>query len=198
MRYLLVVRHGESTWNAGGRWQGQADPPLSALGERQARAAAGRLEAIDAIWSSDLERARRTAEIVAEQFDLAVRLDRRLRERDAGDWTGLTRSEIERQFPGALAEARSPSGFEADEHVVARGLDAVGAIAANLPAGGSALVVTHGGMIRTLERHLGASPEPVANLMGRWIEHGADGLALGARELLIDPEDVTVQLPHQL
>src|SRR2546423_12200717 len=74
MARLLVVRHGESTWNAQSRWQGQADPPLSALGERQAEEAAerlGQIASISAIWTSDLVRARRTAELIGTQLGVA-------------------------------------------------------------------------------------------------------------------------------
>src|SRR5687768_13103713 len=92
---LLLVRHGESTWNAQSRWQGQADPPLSPLGERQAEEAAERLAqtaSITEIWTSDLVRARRTAELIATQLGVPdVREEPRLRERDVGSWSGLTR-----------------------------------------------------------------------------------------------------------
>src|SRR5262245_40290829 len=81
---LLLVRHGQSTWNADGRWQGQGDPPLSPLGERQAAEAAERVQAMDALWSSDLRRAWQTAEIIGARASLAVHLEGRLRERDAG------------------------------------------------------------------------------------------------------------------
>jgi len=197
---LFLVRHGQSTWNAESRWQGQADPPLTALGEQQARAAAERLATgapIDAIWASDLVRARRTAELVAEHLGLSVQFDARLRERDAGEWTGLTRPEIEERYPGALAARRSPPGFEQDEPLLARVVPALGAIA----AGGAArvLVVTHGGIVRTVERDLGAPAEAVPNLGGRWV-HADDGgpHALGERLLLIDPDEVSVTVPRSI
>ena len=107
---LLLVRHGESTWNADGRWQGQADPPLSALGEQQAADAAAHVDAVDAVWSSDLARARRTAEIIAHERGVDVRIDARLRERDAGEWQGYTRAEIEERWPGALDSGRPARG----------------------------------------------------------------------------------------
>src|ERR1700680_1413671 len=67
---LLLVRHGESTWNADGRWQGQADPPLTERGRLQASLAAQALGSIDAIASSDLERAAETASIIAARLGL--------------------------------------------------------------------------------------------------------------------------------
>ena len=110
---LLIVRHGQSTWNADGRWQGQADPPLSALGAAQAQAAADVVPDVDLMVASDLARARQTAEIIATARQLsAVRLDERLRERNSGDWTGFTREEIELAWPGWLDAGRLPENFE--------------------------------------------------------------------------------------
>src|ERR1051325_541049 len=95
MSRILVVRHGQSTWNADGRWQGQADPPLSDLGVAQAEAAARTVDGVDVISASDLERAHHTATILAAPRQLEVVADARLRERDAGEWTGLTRVQID-------------------------------------------------------------------------------------------------------
>ncbi|HEX3667922.1 MAG TPA: phosphoglycerate mutase family protein, partial [Acidimicrobiia bacterium] len=85
---LLLVRHGESTWNAVSRWQGQADPPLSPFGERQAEDAGARLAetaTITAVWASNLVRARRTGDLIAERLGIAqVREEPLLRERDVG------------------------------------------------------------------------------------------------------------------
>ncbi len=191
---LLVVRHGESSWNADGRWQGQADPPLSPLGERQAEAAAAGVdERIAGIWTSDLARARRTAELLAAGLGAgSPRLDPRLRERDVGEWSGLTRAEIEARWPGYLAARRSPAGWEPDERLAERVVAVLGEIAGG---GQTALVVTHGGVLRTLERHLGAEPETVPNLGGRWIVVDGDRFALGERRLLIDPDDIEVTVP---
>jgi broad specificity phosphatase PhoE len=198
---LLLVRHGESTWNAQGIWQGQADPPLSRLGERQAAAAAAALvDPVAAIHTSDLARARRTAEILATHLGLPpseVRLDARLRERDAAAWSGLTRAEIEERWPGWLATRRTPPGWEPDDALVTRTVGALRDLVADLPDGadGIVLVVTHGGNVRTFERHLGAGREPVPNLAGRWVVAENDRFALGARQLLIDPDDIEVTVP---
>jgi broad specificity phosphatase PhoE len=193
---VLVVRHGESTWNAVSRWQGQADPPLSELGERQARAAIPNVAALGlaALVSSDLVRARATAELLAPP-GVTVMEQPAFRERNAGEWTGLTRAEIEERFPGALAERRSPPGFESDEALLARVLPALQAIVGGLADGACALVVSHGGVIRTLELHLGAASAPVPNLGGRWV---VDGSALGDRALLIDADDVELTIPGQI
>lgn len=195
-RRLLLVRHGESTWNALSRWQGQADPPLSPFGERQAEEAAVRLAeiaTITAAWASDLVRARRTAELIAGHLGIApVREEPRLRERDVGSWSGLTRDEIEERWPGYLASRRSPPDFEGDDELLARtraGLAA--AVDASDP--GEVLVVTHGGVIRTIERSLGAIPERLPNLGGRWlVAESPTDLSLGERVVLLEPDEVTV------
>ena len=95
MTTLLLVRHGETDWNRDGRWQGQSDTPLNELGRRQARELAEQLDGVDVVYSSDLARARETAEILAERAGVEVRLDPRLRERGFGAWEGLTLAEIE-------------------------------------------------------------------------------------------------------
>jgi probable phosphoglycerate mutase len=198
MSRLLLIRHGESTWNEGGRWQGHADPPLSALGERQALAAGRALGAMAAVRSSDLTRARRTAElIVAPDGDAEVAVDPRLRERDVGEWTGLTRAQIEAEWPGYLDAYRSPPGFEPNDALLARVFAAIHDAAERAPAGDT-LIVTHAGVIRTLEHDLGANGEPLANLAGRWVTADGDKVQLGARALLIDPHDVTVTVPRSL
>ena len=194
---ILVVRHGQSTWNADGRWQGQADPPLSELGVAQAEAAARAVDGVAAIWTSDLERAHRTASILAAPRGLDVVADARLRERAAGEWTGLTREQIEMRDPGALAARRRPPGFEHDDALVVRALAALRDLATALD-GGTAIVVSHGGVILAVERHHGEEWTPVANLEGRWLEAGADGsLRLGDRQILFDPDAVEVTTPGQ-
>ena len=103
MTRVLLIRHGQSEWNADGRWQGQADPPLTDLGRHQALHAARNLGTVDAIVASDLQRASETALIIADALGVGpVVLEPGLRERDAGEWSGLTRAEIERDWPGYL------------------------------------------------------------------------------------------------
>jgi probable phosphoglycerate mutase len=193
---VLLARHGQSEWNALGRWQGQADPPLSDLGRLQAREAARSIGAVDAVWASDLQRAVETATIIAGEIGVGpVVVDPDLRERDAGEFSGLTRAEIEERFPGYLAAERRPPSWEPDDVLLARALGALRRIAAALP-GGDVLVVTHGGLVYTLEAHLGAGFERLANTEGRWLEVDGERLRLGDRVLLADPEDTTV--PNQI
>jgi probable phosphoglycerate mutase len=207
---LLLVRHGQSTWNADGRWQGRADPPLSELGERQAQAVAAALAPggdqdyeIDALWSSPLQRAHQTAVIVGATIGHEPTVEERLEERDAGEWTGKTRFEIEKEWPGYLDEQRRPPGFELDETLVVRALAALQEMVAALEAmaaavTGTGLVVTHAGVIRAMERHLGGRSEPVPNLGGRELLARDGTLELGARLMLVDPATVEVTTPNQI
>jgi broad specificity phosphatase PhoE len=185
---LLLVRHGQSTWNALGRWQGQADPPLSPLGIEQAETAAKLLDRVDAVRSSDLERAHHTARILASAQGHEVSLDVRVRERDAGAWTGLTREEIDAQYPGYLEDGRRPPGYESDDDLVRRTVGALREFATNL-VGGAGLVVTHGGVILSLERRHGLVRTPIHNLEARWLESVGAGpgmeFALGERVALL-------------
>lgn len=196
--HLLLVRHGQSTWNADGRWQGQENPPLSTLGVRQARDAARSVGNFDAVVSSTLERAFVTATILADELGIGpVVTDPDLVERHAGEFQGLTRDEIEVAFPGYLADGRRPPSWEDDDSVIARITGALGRIAAGVGADGTALVVTHGGVIMALERLVGASRDGrLANLGGRWFDVGPGVLTAGEAVVLLDDDEVTV--PDQI
>ena len=198
VRRLLLVRHGQSTWNAEGRWQGRLDPPLSDLGRHQARAAAAALGTFDLVAASTLQRAHDTATVIADELGIGpVLADPDLVERHAGGFEGLTRAEIEDAYPGYLTDLRHPPGWEDDEALVERAIGALARLAATVAAGGTALVVTHGGVIRSLERAVGAEREHrLANLGGRWFELGPGVLRADEEVLLIDAELATV--PGQL
>jgi len=193
---LLLVRHGESEWNAVGRWQGWADPPLSELGERQAAVASRAVGAVDAVVSSDLQRAQRTAEIIAGEIGIGpVVVDGALRERDAGPWTGLTRAEIEVEWPGYLASGKRPDGYEDDDALLERVMPAVHTLER---AGDAVLVVTHGGVIGAVERELGAEHMRTPNLGGRIVEVSGGRARLGEPLLLVDEHDVHVTAPPEV
>ena len=165
---LLVLRHGQSEWNAVGRWQGQADPPLSEEGRLQAAGAALQLGTFDAIWASDLQRASFTAAIIAEIIGIGpVLLDQRLRETHVGPWEGLTHDEVATGWPGFLDTHRRPEGFEPYDDAAERMIAAFVDIAAASP-GGEVLVISHGGVIRAVRRFLGAPDARMPNLGGSW------------------------------
>lgn len=165
---FLVLRHGQSEWNAARKWQGQADIDLTSLGRDQARRAAEKLQAFDTITSSDLGRARVTAEIIASVTGATLLPpDSRLRETHVGEWQGLTHDEIEREWPGYLDTHRRPPGFETDESLVARASQALTDISSQF-AGRSILVISHAGVLRVMRRHLGVTDVRIANLGGSW------------------------------
>ena len=204
MTRILLVRHGESTWNADGRWQGQADPPLSDLGRSQAAEAALRVGTVDAIVTSDLQRAADTGVILARLLGVDHALDRLplagLRERDAGPLSGLTRAEVHARFPGLLADdptgfepgpdggPRWPDGWESDDDLWDRLHIALTALARLVPDG-DVLAVSHGGVVYALERRLGALGRPrLSNLDGVHLEVTEDGdVTVGERISLVDP-----------
>ena len=156
---LILVRHGETAWNREGRMQGHTDIPLSEEGFAQAEALAARLaeEAFDALWSSDLQRARQTAERVARRTGHRVAVDPRLRERNLGVLQSFTREESARVHPEVFdryqrgeADYAIPGG-ESARQFSARALGALTEIAQGL-AGGRAVVVCHGGVLDVLYR----------------------------------------------
>ncbi len=173
---LFLARHGETDWNAAGRWQGQTDVPLNERGRAQARALALSLRSagIAAVASSDLLRARVTAELVAEGLGLALgHVDPALRERRFGCFEGLTREEVAARHPEAWARhladpGPAPPGGESREELLGRLLPALVSVATRLP--GPALVVLHGGSMRALlAGHLGDMPRPSSPA---WPLHG--------------------------
>lgn len=155
MTTILLARHGESDWNRAKRWQGHADRPLTDVGRRQARELAERLAEteLDAVYSSDLERARETAELVAETQGLQVTVLPDLREVDVGSWSGLTRAEAEARFPDAyrrwVAGREGWDDGESYEQLSKRVLRAIQTIATDHPED-RVLVVAHGGAIRAV------------------------------------------------
>jgi broad specificity phosphatase PhoE len=192
MLNVLIARHGQSEWNAVGKWQGQADPPLSDLGRAQAAGAVSQLGAFDAIVASDLDRALTTAMIIADGIGIGpVLVDTDFRERNAGEYQGLTRDDIEAQFPGNLDAGIWPPGWEPDEDVQARVHDALRRVIDEIGSG-DVLVISHGGVIYSLEAKLGASHDRIANLGARWFHYDDRGWRLGDRAMLA-PDNVTIE-----
>ena len=153
------MRHAQTEWNASGRIQGQADPPLSDSGRAQCQAVADRLAAvsIQAIFSSDLVRARETAAAVALRHPgLEARLDPDLREINLGQWEGADRKSLKRDWPDLFAAWRvRPSwdlvpGGEGAAAFKARSIGALGRAAAAVAPDQTVAVITHIGVVRTL------------------------------------------------
>jgi broad specificity phosphatase PhoE len=152
---ILLARHGETDWNAVGRWQGHTDRALTERGRRQAAELAERLAnaKIDAVYSSDLLRAVETAEPVAKRLGLPLQTLPELREVDVGTWAGLTRDEVAERFPDGFRRwSEWQTGWEDGETYDQMGERVVGAILrlAGEHQGGRILVVSHGGAIRAL------------------------------------------------
>lgn len=157
---LIIVRHGETVWNALGRQQGHLDSPLSPLGIRQAEAIAERLstERFDALYTSDLGRAHATAQRIAARTGREVIVDKGLRERNLGIFQALTMEEVAARYPEEYARFKSgdpdyriprgESARERHERIVA----AVGKIVSR-HAGGRIVIVAHGGVLQSLFRH---------------------------------------------
>lgn len=201
MAQVLLVRHAQSQWNASGRWQGWADPPLSELGIGQARRAGERLrlitEPLGGAVSSDLDRARTTAQIVAGLAGSSELLGRSpqveevpgLRELDVGEWSGLTRSQIAAEWPetlarwdaGALDATPGGEGRAAFDRRVRTALTEV--LESHL--GQQLLVVAHGGVVRSVGRWLGSPPVGGHHVAGFWLEHRRGGTRItGVVDLL--------------
>jgi probable phosphoglycerate mutase len=170
-RIIYLSRHGETDWNAEGRWQGHTDKPLNETGRRQARELAETLRtaSLAGVVTSDLLRARETAEIVASVLGLAVDyIDPDLRERTIGVFEGLTRDECERLHPEAwtawIERRVPPPGAEPHQPLAERVTQAIGRAAERI-AGGLApvLLVTHGGAMRAALAHAGHTAPPIKN-----------------------------------
>ncbi|UYN99889.1 MAG: histidine phosphatase family protein [Devosia sp.] len=162
MRRLLLVRHGESEWNASRRLQGQADIDLSARGEQQALALKPTLAQLgpDRVICSDLKRARRTAELLGFS---SAQDEPALREVNVGDWTGLEISQLTAEQPQAYRDWRAgtyaPPGGESWDEFVAR---TVSVTRTAFESSERLLVVCHGGVIRALlQSLLGLPPKRI-------------------------------------
>jgi broad specificity phosphatase PhoE len=165
MTRLVLVRHGETDWNAEGRYQGQSNVPLNANGLAQAEALARRLsgERFDAIYTSDLARATQTAEALAAVTGAPIFREPRLREIDQGEWEGMLLAEIEARYAEEFARRRldplgmHPPGGETVGQVRERVLDVVREIHKTYPSG-TVAVVSHGLAIALVKVHLAGLP----------------------------------------
>lgn len=171
MTRVILVRHGETEWNATKRAQGHADVPLNAAGRAQALDAARELAVfpVDAVYSSDLRRALDTARAIARLHGLEVEAEPGFREIDQGEWTGLTSEEIGSRWPELWGPARHHSarpGGESPAQVRRRALAALRRVVEAHPSG-TVVVVSHGGTIRWLSAEaLGLDGSSAARLRG--------------------------------
>ena len=158
---IILVRHGETDWNARGLMQGHSDTPLNAVGRAQAQRVAAHLagEPVRAIYCSNLARASETASIIDQTLHIGIVTSPALRERRYGVWEGLTPTEIQARYPELFAEWRSgrmdfaPPGGETRGQLLTRALAELTAIAHRHPRE-LAVVVTHGGLCYVVLNHL--------------------------------------------
>lgn len=153
MTHIGFIRHGITDWNIEKRVQGHTDIPLNETGRMQALALAERLrdENWDLIYSSDLSRAKETAEIIAEVLGLSVKTDNRLREMACGEIEGTTLEERLSKW-GSHWKALS-LGIESKESIVSRGLS-FATYVLDTYKDSKVLVVSHGALIRLTLKHL--------------------------------------------
>lgn len=169
-RRLVILRHGVTSHNAAGIWQGHLDIELTADGVDQARAVAETLVGygFSRIVSSDLRRAAATARVLGQRCGLPVSIERRLREIDVGAWQGLDAAGVEAAFPGAQARlARGedlPRGGDGETvaDVVRRARPAVDELIDAMGPGETALIVTHGVCARALAADLAEMDQKTA------------------------------------
>jgi len=162
---LILIRHGQTAWNAQKRYQGQSDVPLDQTGLAQANALATHFaeDRPDAIYSSDLQRARNTAEVIASAAGLQISMDVRLRESAFGSWEGMTYSEIQERWPEEYKAWQNdpltwfPPGGETLEQVTGRLSSFMSDLHVNHTRQNHTqqkiMVVAHGGSLRALICH---------------------------------------------
>jgi broad specificity phosphatase PhoE len=208
VRRLVMLRHGQTDFNAGNRMQGQLDTELSELGRDQAGAAAELLAKRQplAIVSSDLRRALDTAIVLGERSGLPVLVDTRLRETHLGDWQGMTHLEVDAMAPGARLAWRddarwAPHGGESRVDVAARSLPVVAELIAEQTEWGlewgideperPVILVAHGGLIAALTAALLGLPVdnwPVLGGLGNasWVQLSGHSPLAGVPDTELD------------
>jgi broad specificity phosphatase PhoE len=169
---IYLTRHGQTAYNAEGRFQGQGPVPLDETGRAQAHVLAEQAVAYEfaALWCSPLRRARETADIVARRVDLVPREDPRLMETDSGAWTDRSFAEVEAEVPTEFARFRDGDptfAFPGGESFAIQGVRVAAALHDIKRAEAPALVVCHGGVIRLAlfqrTKHDGALADRVPN-----------------------------------
>lgn len=223
VRRLVLLRHGQTEYNAGSRMQGQLDTELSELGRDQAAAAAEVLAKRQPllIVSSDLQRALDTAMTLGDRAGIAVQVDKRLRETHLGDWQGLTHQEVDTMAPGARVAWRedarwAPHGGESRVDVADRSVPVVTELVAGQSEWGldgsdrPVVLVAHGGLIAALTAGLLGLPVdswPVLGGMGNasWVQlsgysgdSAADGDAFDDIKWRLDVWNASAQVANDV
>ncbi len=219
VRRLVMLRHGQTDFNAGNRMQGQLDTELSDLGRDQAVAAAEVLAKRQPllIVSSDLRRALDTAVVLGERSGMPVEVDTRLRETHLGDWQGMTHLEVDASAPGARLEWRNdatwaPHGGESRVDVAARGIPLVAELVADQTEWGTddperpVVLVAHGGLIAGLTAALLKLPVanwPALGGMGNasWVQlsgHSADDAKFDDIQWRLDVWNASAQVANDV
>ncbi|CAN5725403.1 histidine phosphatase family protein [soil metagenome] len=219
VRRLVMLRHGQTEYNAGSRMQGQLDTDLTDLGRAQASAAAEILAKRQPllIVSSDLRRAYDTAAALAERSGLPVEVDTRLRETHLGDWQGLTHTDVDAVAPGARLAWRddarwAPHGGESRIDVADRSLPLVAELIDHHPEWGidepdrPLVLVAHGGLIAALTAALLGIPIdnwPILGGMGNasWVQlsgHSAVDAALDDVKWRLDVWNASAQVANDV
>jgi broad specificity phosphatase PhoE len=189
LRRLVILRHGRTAWNAERRYQGQEDPPLDAVGQAQALEAAALIAAMnpDLLASSDLLRAKQTAEKIAALTGQQLIYDQRLRERHLGHWQGLTRDQVQARYPEEYADwlaGRDVTrrGGESRQEVATRAVKALD----ELPQVELTVLISHGATSMCLAAALLGLPQtpsilgPLANCHWTELRDSGDGWTLRA------------------
>ncbi len=219
VRRLVLLRHGQTEYNAGNRMQGQLDTDLSELGRAQAVAAAEVLAKRQPllIVSSDLRRAYDTAVTLGERTGVEVDVDTRLRETHLGDWQGLTHTEVDAAAPGARLAWRddarwAPHGGESRVDVAQRSLPLVAELVDSQPEWGTdesdrpMVLVAHGGLIAALTAVLLGIPVdnwPILGGMGNasWVQlsgHSADDADFDGIRWRLDVWNASAQVANDV
>ena len=170
---VILIRHGETEWNVQQRFQGHYDSELTEKGKRQVEALGERFkeEEMDLIYSSDLPRARKTAEAIAHLNGFSIRYDLRLREKNLGIFEGLDVNEIKARYPEAFKAFKNGGA----QHRIEQGesnlllLDRARNFLDHIHCkheGWKIAIVTHGGFIRVVIKHsLGISQDTPTQFM---------------------------------
>ncbi|HEX3841015.1 MAG TPA: histidine phosphatase family protein [Acidimicrobiales bacterium] len=182
---LVLARHGRTAWNAEGRFQGHSDPPLDPTGRQQALRLAAQLTPLRPalVISSDLQRARSTAEPLAEAAGAPVAIDPDLREVYLGGWEGLNREEVAARFPDEYQAWSSGQpvrrgGGETEDEAGRRAASAIAAAMGGQP--GLVVVISHGLVLQSAIAFLA---------LDGLIQNGSNALHLGNGEFVIYTED---------